>query len=98
MLEHAPVFTSEEAILHFLEDCRERGLVGSGMQALVYLSGWAFNVFREIHVRYREGGWLNPDAAPPNEGMEIDPEMVRSALARIELRLQPRIPGFLAEP
>ncbi|MFW6199999.1 MAG: hypothetical protein ACOC8K_05455 [Gemmatimonadota bacterium] len=93
-----PVFTSEEKIRRFLEECRNRELVGPGMQALVYLSGWAFNVFREIHVRYREGGWLNPDTAPPDEGMEIGTDMVRSSLARIEWRLQPRVPGFLANP
>ena len=91
-----PVFTSEEKIRTFLQDCRDRGLVGPGMQGLAYLSGWAFNVFREIHLRYREGGWLDPDTAPPEDGLEIDTDMVRSALARIEWRLQPRVPGFLA--
>lgn len=115
-----PVFTSEEKIKRFLEKVREWELVEPSMQPLMYLTGWPFNVFREMLTRYRDGGWINPRAlsvarelgeagaaacelleredpdAADGEGLEVAPEMVRSALARIEWRLQPRVPGFLA--
>lgn len=93
-----PVFTSEERIRTFLDEARERGLLGGEMEPLAYLSGWAFNVFREIHLRYREGGWLDPESPRPGTGLELDPDTVRGALARIEWKLQPRVPGFLANP
>lgn len=93
-----PVFSSEDRIRAFLEQVREGGLVSGEMQPLAYLSGWAFNVFREIHVRYREGGWLDPEGPRPETGLEMGAETIRAALARIEWRLQPRVPGFLANP
>lgn len=93
-----PVFSSEDRIRAFLEQAREGGLVSGEMQPLAYLSGWAFNVFREIHIRYREGGWLDPEGPRPETGLEMGAETIRAALARIEWRLQPRVPGFLANP
>lgn len=116
-----PAFTSEEKIQRFLGRVREWDMVPEGMQPLMYLTGWAFNVFQEMRTRYREGGWIDPRAldiarelgeageaaaellgpsdrdALDGEGLEVSPEMVRSALARIEWRLQPRVPDFLAE-
>lgn len=115
-----PVFTSEEKVGRFLAKVREWELVGEEMKPAMYLSGWAFNAFREMAGRYREGGWINPramrileslsesggmldgafDAIDPDasdgDGLEVTPAMARAALERIDERLMPRVPGFVA--
>lgn len=115
-----PFFTTEEKVGRFLSRVREWEMVDDGMKPATYLTGWPFNVFREMRSRYVDGGWINPRAmrvleslsesggtqdgafdavdpdAPDGDGLEVSPSMVDAALQRIDERLMPRVPGFVA--
>jgi hypothetical protein len=115
-----PVFTSEEKVTRFLGRVQDWELVDEGMKPAMYLTGWAFNVFREMTGRYEEGGWIDPRAmkileslsdaeetlggafdtidpdATDGDGLEVSPAMAEAALERIDERLLPRVPGFVA--
>ncbi len=79
-----PIFTSEEKVTRFLGRIREWGMVDEGMKPARYLTGWAFNVFREMAGGYEDGGWIDPRAMKILEAVADDGEMLDGAFDAVD--------------
>jgi SseB protein N-terminal domain len=90
------VFTSAEKANFFIDAHRTLGLFQGieGMKPMPILHRWTHSVFHAVAEQF-EAACIDPEPRA-GTGLHLDQAGLAAAIERIEERLQPRVPGFVA--
>jgi hypothetical protein len=90
------VFTSAEKAAFFIDAHRTLGIFrgAEGLKPMPILHRWTHSVFHAV-VEQFEAACIDPEPGA-GTGLHLDRAALAAAVERIEERLQPRVPGFVA--